>query len=390
MPKKYNFLYYSDSDFSEHAAHLTHHANTPNAVANLGYSSLLGCHQNMGIAGLPNLFAPLTAQNPSQEIIDRYNLQDKLKVVNFPIPWPFGKVSNKLTAESTLICKYYLPLFIRRSVEIVHSRNWNFVKASVKNSIPTIYEHHHYVDRKFSPEIVRSPFFKVVVTVSQPVLESLVAEGIPREKIVMLHSGFNQSFLKRSPEDAKSWRHRLLDNPEEQMLVVYAGGLNRFKGVDLLLQAAELLPNIQFAIAGGNDSKIKAYQRIIDKMNLQNVTLLGCLNHCDLPHLFQAADVLAHPHLATQEATFTSPLKFFEYMASGTPIVASKIVTLEEFVQCPAVIGWCAPNEPNEFARCIQETLDKYPRQPEGYLENLQFANQFSWESRMQKVLSYV
>ena len=388
MQENYYF-YYSDSNFTEHGAHLGHNANSANAVANLGFPSLLGYHEALPGIQLPKVLHPFAPQAPSEKLIKRYSIQSKIKVVKLPIPWPFGRVSHKLTATSTLICKYYLPVFIRPAVRVVHSRNWNFIKAAVKNKIPAIYEHHHYVNRKFEPEIVNSPYFRVTVTVAQPVLDSLVATGMPPEKIVMLHSGFNQNFLGRHPEKAQQWRAKILSNSDEK-LVIYAGGLYGFKGVDLLLEVAQQLPTVKFAIAGGKDSQIQHYQHLIQSMQLENVTLLGCLPHTDLSPLLQAADLLAHPHLATREATFTSPLKFFEYMASGTPIVASKIVTLQEFTKSPASVVWCDPDDPKEFAQSIQFALDHYPRRTDGYSDTLAFVNQFSWESRMKTILSYV
>ena len=77
-------------------------------------------------------------------------------------------------------------------------------------------------------------------------------------------------------------------------------------------------------------------------------------------------------------------------MASGTPIVASKIVTLQEFTKSPASVVWCDPDDPKEFAQSIQFALDHYPRRTDGYSDTLAFVNQFSWESRMKTILSYV
>lgn len=390
MAKQYHYLYYSNSDFAEHGAHLGHHANSANAVANLGYASLLAYHDWLPAIALPRLLRPFAPQAPEVEIAQRYRLQEHLQVLKLPVPWPFGQISHKLTATSTLICKYYLPTFIKPAVETVHSRDWNFIQAAVKHKIPAVYEHHHFVDRRFDPAIVNSPFLRLAVTVSPPIAESMVATGMPAEKIVMLHSGFNRQFLPRDPVGAEQWRQKLLSQSTAQKLVVYAGGLHRFKGVDLLIQVAQQLPEVQFAIAGGNASQQQHYQQQVDALKLSNVKLLGCLSHTELPPLLQAADVLAHPHLANQEATYTSPLKFFEYMAAGTPIVAAKIVTLAEFVSSPAVAVWCEPDDVADFAKGIVAALAKYPRQPEGYSEMLQFVEQYSWESRMAKILTYV
>jgi glycosyltransferase involved in cell wall biosynthesis len=123
---------------------------------------------------------------------------------------------------------------------------------------------------------------------------------------------------------------------------------------------------------------------------VNNATFLGYVQHEQLPSLLQAADILAHPHLSGQAATFTSPLKFFEYLSSGTPIVATEIPPLMEFKTANIVAGWCETDNADAYTRCLQRALETHPRKPDGYSEQIEFARQFSWESRLAKIMSYV
>ena len=104
----------------------------------------------------------------------------------------------------------------------------------------------------------------------------------------------------------------------------------------------------------------------------------------------QAADILAHPHCSGEAATFTSPLKFFEYLASGVPIVATKIPPLKEFQSANIMAGWCETDNVEAYINCLQQTIEQYPRQTAGYQQQIVFARQFSWESRMSKIMQYV
>ncbi|MFP4100867.1 glycosyltransferase, partial [Coleofasciculus sp.] len=88
--------------------------------------------------------------------------------------------------------------------------------------------------------------------------------------------------------------------------------------------------------------------------------------------------------------TFTSPLKFFEYLASGTPIVATEIPPLMEFKEANIIAGWCEPDHSTRYAQCLNQVLNNYPRKIDGYVEQINFARQFSWESRMAKIMKYV
>lgn len=365
-------------------------AHSANAAANLGYSAVLVYFRRGWEALNPvELIQPFQPRKPDEKLANFYNLQEKLKVAPLPMPWPVDWLGDKWTNSSTIACKFYFPIYIKPVTQIVHTRDWNFVKAAIKNGVAAIYEHHHYESKKFEPEIVKNPLFQVAVTLSETVKKSMIQGGMPSEKILQVHSGMNSLFLTRQPERAEDWRKKLLMNGGEH-LVVYVGGLYPFKGVDLLIEIAKNLPNLQFGIAGGKEEQVKAYQQLARDKEVKNITFLGYLEQNQLPSLLQAADVLAHPHCSGEAATFTSPLKFFDYLASGTPIVATEIPPLMEFKAANVVAAWCEPDNPILFARCIEKVLERYPRRREGYLQNMEMARQFSCENRIAKILSSV
>ncbi len=334
--------------------------------------------------------APFKLQAPDQRFTEFYDTQDHLKLAPLPMPWLSDRSSNKFTNSSTIICKYYLPVHFSPKIKLVHTRNWNFAKAAVKNEIPVIYEAHYYQETPFEKEIVSSPWFQVAITQSALTQENLVQCGMPSEKAVALHNGFERSFLIRQPQEAETWRRELLKDGRNQ-LVVYSGALYKFKGVDLLIEVAKELPEIQFVVTGGTEPQVDAYRELSRQKGVRNITFLGwILPRQRLVSLFQAADVLAHPHCSGKEADFTNPVKFFQYIASGTPIVATVIAPLLEFKLSHLAMNWCEPDDPIQFSDCLQSALKQYPRKIEGYAKNIEFGKQFSWENRIQKILSYV
>ena len=134
------------------------------------------------------------------------------------------------------------------------------------------------------------------------------------------------------------------------------------------------MPQIHFAFAGGKSEQLQTYRQQVASKKLDNVTFLGYIQHESLPSLLQAADILAHPHLSGAASTFTSPLKFFEYLASGMPIVATEIPPLKEFQTQNIIAGWCETDSVEAYTKCLIDTLIRYPRQENGYLEQLEFA----------------
>ena len=385
-----HYIFFTRHTLTTPQAHLVQVFNSANGAANLGYSTVL-CflQQGLGSFNPVNLLHPFHPKKPAAKLSKFYNIQEKLKVAPLPIPWPIDRIRSKWTNSSTLVCKYYFPIHILPYTKIVHTRDWNFVKAAIKHGIPAIYEHHHHEQKQFEPEVVHNPLFQIAVTVADPIRESMIQYGMPPEKVIKLHNGFNQVFLERHPEAAKAWREQLLVE-QRQHLIVYAGALRKFKGIDLLIEVAKTMPQVQFAFAGGNESEVQHYQQLAQEQQTPNVKFLGHLPQNQLASLLQAADILAHPHCSGQAAITTSPLKLFDYLASGTPIVATEIPPLMEFKSSSAIAGWCEPDNPTQLAQCLQQVLATYPRKIEGYTDNLAFVQQFSWENRISKILSYV
>ncbi|NMG19332.1 glycosyltransferase family 4 protein [Brasilonema bromeliae] len=385
-----NYVFFLTEEIPKPEAHIIVSANAANAAANLGYSSVLA-YPRKGLAAFNpiHLARPFQPRKTPEALVKYYNIQEKLKVAPLPMPWPIDYINSKFTDSNTIATKYYFPFHILSTTKLVHAWNWNFIKAAVKNGVPAIYEHHHYEDKQFEPEIVNHPLFQVAATVTDTVREHMIQHGMPPEKVITVHNGYNSSFIIRQPEKIAEWRKKLLKD-ERSHLVVYAGALRKFKGIDILVDVAALMPNIQIVCAGGDEKEVAHYQQLARDLQVNNITFLGYLLHKDLPSLLQAADILAHPHCSGQAATFTSPLKLFDYLTSGNPIVATEIPSLMEFKNTNAIAAWCEPDSPSKFAEAIAQVLKTHPRKVEGYQDIINFVKQFSWENRAAKILSYV
>ncbi|MBV6625074.1 MAG: glycosyltransferase family 4 protein [Rivularia sp. (in: Bacteria)] len=387
---KKHYIYFIKEEIPKPEAHLVQSTNAANAVANLGYSTVL-IYPTKGKEALNpiDLIRPFRPRKTPNELKKYYNLHDKLKVSPLPMPFPIDYVKSKFTSSNTIASKYYFPFHILPQTQIVHSRDWNFVEAAVKNGIPAIYEHHHHEDKPFAQEIVKNPLFQIAVTVGDTVRQSMIANGMPPEKVIKLHNGYNRLFMERHSQAATEWRKKLLQNNREK-LIVYSGALEQFKGIDILVDVAKQLPEVQFVCAGGRENQVKHYQQLAQEKQVDNITFLGFILQQELASLLQAADILAHPHCSGKAATFTSPLKLFDYFASGTPIVSTRIPSLTEFENTKAIAAWCEPDSATEFKASLAQVLATHPRKIEGYSDSIDFVKQFSWENRAAKILSYV
>ena len=388
---QYYIVYSSSISMKPDSAHEILDVMCANAAANLDYPTLLVYPENEQLSyNIGNWINPYKPQLPSSEFIEFYNTENKMQIIKLPVPWITKKIENKWINSSVLIDKYYLPYHIFPRTKVIHTRNWNCVKAAVKHRIPVIYERHYFQDTPLESEITESPYLKMAITQSPMIQNSLIDAGMPASKTVWMHNGFSPTFLERQPQEAQAWREELLKDGRKY-LVVYSGALYKFKGVDLLIDVAKELPNIQFALTGGTEEQVQAYRQLAKDKRVENIDFLGWLLPVSrLISILQAADILAHPHSSGKAADFTNPLKFFQYIGSGTPMVITEIGPLMEFKSAPIAATWCEPDKAVVFADAILKTVEKYPRKEEGYIENITYANEFTWEKRTKKIMDFI
>ena len=119
-------------------------------------------------------------------------------------------------------------------------------------------------------------------------------------------------------------------------VVGYAGHLYPWKGVDLLLDALADLPGVNAIIVGGHpgESDLARLRTHAGELGLESrVTFTGMVRPREVTARLAAADVLVLPNPATAASErYTSPLKLFEYLAMGRPIVASDLPAFREIV----------------------------------------------------------
>lgn len=158
----------------------------------------------------------------------------------------------------------------------------------------------------------------LIVASSTPGLQELTGQWRqPAERVVALPDGVDTTvFRQRSRSEAR----RRLGLPEELPVIVYLGLLNRYQGVDLLLEATALLIerglDFHLVVMGFPD---EGYRSRADELKLSGfVTFTGRIDYKDAPLMLSAGDLAVSPKISLTEANG----KLLNYMACGLPTVA--------------------------------------------------------------------
>ena len=153
----------------------------------------------------------------------------------------------------------------------------------------------------------------------------LTAEGVPAERLVYVPHAVDVTRF-RSRIIPKFRRQLKLSN--ESMVIGYAGALTREKGFDQLLDAMKQLKpveNFNLLVAGEVLAKDN-WQKV--SIGLARVHFLGRLEHRNMPEFMASLDLFVIPSY-----TETLPTTLLEALATGTPVMATEVGGVSEFLR---------------------------------------------------------
>jgi glycosyltransferase involved in cell wall biosynthesis len=186
---------------------------------------------------------------------------------------------------------------------------------------------------------------------------------------------------------ARRFEPRPLASPP---VVAYAGHLYPWKGVDVLVEALARLPGVRGLIVGGHPGErdvARVRQRIAALALADRVTVTGFVPPDAVPGHLASADVLALPNTSTKVSErYTSPLKLFEYMASGRPIVVSDLPAIREIVRHGESAWHVQPGDADALAAGIRRVLED-PSLARALAERAwTLAADYSWAKRAERI----
>jgi glycosyltransferase involved in cell wall biosynthesis len=169
-------------------------------------------------------------------------------------------------------------------------------------------------------------------------------------------------------------------------VVAYAGHLYPWKGVDVLLEAIARLPRPQGLIIGGHSAEpdLARTKAVAERLGIADrVAFTGLVEPARVAELLTQADVLVLPNPASAISTrYTSPLKLFEYMAAGRPIVSSDLPSIREILRDHDNALLVPPGDPVALASAVDRVLtdqDLATRLARAALDDVR---NYSWQRR--------
>ncbi|ODH00046.1 glycosyl transferase family 1 [Nostoc sp. KVJ20] len=215
-------------------------------------------------------------------------------------------------------------------------------------------QHRGLIDRQSAEEVANRVFSAATTLIAvSDAVKTYLMNYVDSSKVHVIPNGVNPhrfSALRPATEP-------------ETFTVGFVGTLKPWHGLPILTEAFSLLhqrvPNAKLLIVGDGPERENLQMELAARGLDAHTQFTGAVNPDEVPQFLAAMDVAVAPYAAQSDFYF-SPLKVYEYMAAGLPVVVSQIGQLADLID-PGVNGiLCPPGD----AIALAEALEKLWRSP--------------------------
>jgi glycosyltransferase involved in cell wall biosynthesis len=259
-----------------------------------------------------------------------------------------------------------------------------------------VWEAHHFSVTRLGIFLQRRTVRRVgsTIAVTQGLKRKLESYGA--RDILVAHDGFRLERFQNSPRREEARRRFGL--PKELFLVGYVGRLETMsmgKGVDHLIDAIGRIENtpMGLCILGGPEEAAETLRSRWASLGLPSERFLftGHVEPDRVAHFIAALDVCTLPFPKIEHyAHYASPLKLFEYMACGKPILASDLPAIAEVVRDGESAVLVPPEDAPAIAGALKRLYEDPVLRRRIGSEAEALAARYTWSARAKAILETV
>jgi glycosyltransferase involved in cell wall biosynthesis len=270
--------------------------------------------------------------------------------------------------------------------DVIYSRD-PFSSAWTPKWVPNVFEAHTFPNRALWLYRWLWGQCDRVVSVTAGLQKMFAEQGIPESRLRVAADAVDLEAF--TVTESKEACRRELNLPLDKFLVVYAGHLYPYKGIPDQIEAGQWLsPDIRLVIVGGRPDDLERTKALAAKFNLTNVIFVGRVPHKAVPKYLRAADLATMPYTRESHHVeyYSSPMKLFEYLAAGAPIISTDLPAVREILNDEN-----AEFVPAEDPKALAEGINRLHANPTRLAalsaHSSRLAKNYTWKSRAAAVL---
>jgi len=264
---------------------------------------------------------------------------------------------------------------------------------------PLIFETHQLESgfRKYLQRAVMSCRHVSTIAISQKLIECLKDHhGKAPAHPFILHDAAPEGIEPTSYESRRADLGRLIPQAmgEWHGICGYFGHLYSGRGIEIIEDMAAVRPDVLFLVFGGNDGDVES-RRLANSCT--NLHYMGHVEHSQAQCIMRLVDVLLMPYQEIvsigvsghDTARWMSPMKMFEYMATGVPIISSDLPVLREVLKDGENALLVPPAESGAWISAMDRLLeDKELGRSIGLSAHEAYKVEHTWTKRAQSLLN--
>ena len=276
--------------------------------------------------------------------------------------------------------------------ELVYTRTMGLPAHTLPLKIPTIVETHGppdgAKDKDAMYKLLGDENFLGLITITDELKKRMVDYGLPEEKVIVAPDGVDLDMYESALN--KQQARKKLGYPVDGKYALYVGHLYKDRGIKEILYSAEKMPDVTFVIVGGHQEDINYWQQVIQTKSLKNVDLVGFVENRHVPMYQWMADVLLMPYSHTcSTSEWMSPLKLFEYMASGRAVIASRMKVFEGILEHKKNGYLVDADNGSALLKGLTTVFGNHQLMEKMGQQAQQDIKQYSWDARVKFILDF-
>ena len=261
--------------------------------------------------------------------------------------------------------------------EIIYINSFVFHYPNIADYLKPKLCVYHCVDPVFTPYDAKHGIMSEKILVDKSSLIICTSQQLYREKS-LVHP--NTHFVPNAANIAHSIKAKDESLPVHESLknipppiIGYFGNIERRIDYELVRDVAEANKNLSFVFAGPMEKHLVPNYFF----EISNLHFTGRIPYNQMPNILKGFDVAIIPFKKTNESATVFPLKLFEYLGAGKPVVATDFnLDLKNFTD--DLVAYC--NDSKKFLIALQEALANHT--PELQKKRIELAKQHTWERR--------
>jgi glycosyltransferase involved in cell wall biosynthesis len=321
-------------------------------------------------------------------------------VLNRFIP---DRIFTPIFFAHALIWGYYAASVARQyRTDLYYTRDTTIAYWLVRMGLPTVYEAHvvpNRVQKWLLRRIARSPALRFVVALAFVIKDWFLRAGFSAEKVIVLPHGVDLNLFEDLPNKDDCRRRFGLDL--SRPTIGYIGrfrALGMEKGIPELVKAMRHLTPVDgneplLLCVGGPIEVVPTYLDLARRIGIPehwlkfvdrvpNTEVPWWIRSCDLVILPLTADFMVHAG--------AMPLKLFEYMAAGVPILATDLPSIREVLRHGENAWLVPPSNPKALAEGIRHLLENPDLAERLAQQARKDVRQYTWKRRAAVILRHV